>query len=82
MRQKKHKQQLSLGFTEMESLDELQRDTEAASRSEVMREALAIYTYAVDETKKGGEIIVRRPNGETSEPSFRGLQVVRKAFRR
>jgi hypothetical protein len=47
-----------------------------------MREALAIYTYAVDETKKGGEIIVRRPNGETSEPSFRGLQVVRKAFRR
>jgi len=74
----KMKYQLSLGFGEAASLDDLKRETEAASRSEVVREALALYRHVVDETKKGGALSIRNSDGSMQQVVLRGLDVVRR----
>ena len=79
-RRKKAKYQLSLGIEEAASLDDLQRETEASSRSEVVREALALYRHVVDGTKKGGAIAIQNADGTTAQVAFRGMEVVRRAF--
>ena len=79
-RRRKAKYQLSLGLSDASSLDELQHETEASSRSEVVREALSLYRYLVDQTKEGGAIAVRHADGSTAQVAFRGIEVVRRAF--
>jgi len=76
----KLKYQLSLGLYEAASLEELKRDTEASSRSEVIREALALYGFAVEATKRGGAVSIRHSDGSVAMVAVRGLEVVRRAF--
>lgn len=78
----KTKYQLSLGLNEVESLDELREETEASSRSEVVREALAVYRVMVDAARKGGAIAIQGQDGRTTAVAIRGLEVARRAFLR
>jgi hypothetical protein len=46
-----------------EKLQSLSDETDQ-NLSEVVRRALAVYDFILTETKKGGELIIRTPDGE------------------
>lgn len=54
---------LELSPKAREKLQGLSDETDQ-SFSEVVRRALAVYEFLLSETKKGGELIVRTPEGE------------------
>jgi Ribbon-helix-helix protein, copG family len=45
-------------------ISEIQRDTHASSLTEVIRNALLLYSAALEEHKNGGYILLKRPNEE------------------
>lgn len=59
--------QLELPPGSMTRLRTLRDKTEAASYSEVLRNALRLYEAQVKEAEEGGEVVVRRKNGEAAE---------------
>jgi hypothetical protein len=57
--------QLELPPQAMERLQRLKERTEAASYAEVVRGALRLFEALADAQDKGGEISLKRANGET-----------------
>ncbi len=76
---RKVKWQMCLGFEEAASLEELKDETEASSRSEVIREALALYRCIINETRKGGVISIQHSDGSAVSVALRGVEVVKRA---
>jgi hypothetical protein len=66
-KKKKSRLTLELALTFRESLDRIQAESGAASLTEVLRHAVAVYDRVIQEKKKGSEVILRSPDGrETS----------------
>ena len=57
---------ISLGDKALSRLETLRDRVEAASTSEVIRDALRLYEYIICESEKGAEFFVKRPNEEMS----------------
>ena len=58
---------ISLPIKSMDRLDNLVHETEAASRAEVLRNALRLYEHAIMCRKEGAEVYVKDRDGkETS----------------
>jgi len=59
--------QLELPPTSMARLRELRDKTEAASYSEVLKNALRLYEALIKEAEEGNDLIIRRKSGERAE---------------
>jgi Arc/MetJ-type ribon-helix-helix transcriptional regulator len=59
--------QLELPPTSMARLRELRYKTEAASYSEVLKNALRLYEALIKEAEEGNDLIIRRKSGEPAE---------------
>ena len=57
---------ISLGDKSLSRLESLREKVEAASTSEVIRDALRLYEFLVCESEKGAEFFVKRPNEDLS----------------
>ena len=53
---------ISLGDKAVERLEALQNRVDAGSASEIIREAIRLYEYFVDESEQGAEFYVKKPN--------------------
>jgi Arc/MetJ-type ribon-helix-helix transcriptional regulator len=56
--------QIDMPTQSLERLQLLKTKTEATSYSEVLRTALRLFEFAVDQTAAGGRLFIRRPDGE------------------
>ncbi len=57
------RRQFSLGEDAIARLDAVRARTGAASRSEVIRQALKVYDFLSAEEAKGGRILIEQPDG-------------------
>ncbi len=62
---------LDLGRKSYAALSLLQKDLEASSKAEVIRDALLSLKKLVDESKKGGVVVVERQDGRAVEIDLR-----------
>ncbi len=62
MKTKKEKTRLQFDFSEdaIGRLDQLVKDTDSASRAEVIRNALRVYEYLVNQKREGYEVNIVR----------------------
>ena len=58
---------ISLGADAQARLEELRKKSRAASASEVIRNALRIYEFFVDETVSGTEFFMKRPSEQQAK---------------
>jgi hypothetical protein len=59
--------QIDLPPRSLERLQTLKVRTEAASYAEVLREALRLFEYAVEQAEAGGRLVIRTKSGEEKE---------------
>ena len=66
MRENYKRVQLDMSEETFIFLDELKRKTHSASKAEVVKNAIVIYDYIVDQVRKKNDIIVRNGSGPES----------------
>lgn len=59
--------QFDFSTKSLAKLDELVKETNATTRAEVIRRALAIFTACLEAGKRGGSLCFREKGGETRE---------------
>lgn len=64
--------QFDMSAVAVARLDAMADDTGAATRAEVVRKALALYDRLLQAEDAGGEVRIRRPDGETVVLPVRG----------
>jgi len=71
---------LQIDFSERayKELVDLQKELDAPSKSEVIRNALGLLRWFVDEVKAGHQLVVERPDGTAREIVFHFLDRVKK----
>lgn len=70
---KKKRIQFDISSKDANMLEDLVQESGATSMAEVLRNALNLYKYLVQETKKGGRIQVVDSGSVIKEPIFPGL---------
>ncbi len=69
-KEKKYRVQLDFSEKTLRELDELQSKLNAASRAEVIRNALGILRWATRHLMEGNKILVERSDGKQTEVDF------------
>jgi metal-responsive CopG/Arc/MetJ family transcriptional regulator len=67
---KKFRVQLDFSEGAFNELNRLQKELDASSRAEVLRDALAVLRWVIEEESKGYKITVRGENDRVIEPVF------------
>jgi Arc/MetJ-type ribon-helix-helix transcriptional regulator len=70
---KKKRIQFDISNKDADALEELVQESGAASMAEVLRNALNLYKYCIQETKKGGRIQIVDSGNIIKEPILPGL---------
>lgn len=56
---------ISFSKNAVDRLERMKKHTDAASESEVLRNALRLYEWVIDETHKGSEVYISDDGGKT-----------------